>query len=50
MPLLDGGVRFWTETVGASLAYPLVTGAADAVGFFTQAAERLAAVSAGVDA
>jgi hypothetical protein len=36
----DGG--FWNETFGASLPYPQVTDAADAVAFFTEAARRIA--------
>jgi hypothetical protein len=42
----DGDNEFWSETFGASLSYPFVTGPSVAVAFFSEAARRVAAVSA----
>ena len=44
-PVPDGDRRFWNEPFGASLAYDRITGAADAIGFFTEAMARVAASS-----
>ncbi len=44
-PVPDGDRQFWNEPFGASLTYDRITGAADAVGFFTEATARVAASS-----
>jgi hypothetical protein len=42
-PVRDGDRQFWNEPFGASLPYDRITGAADAVDFFTEAMARVAA-------
>ena len=44
-PVPDGDRQFWNEPFGASLTYDRITGAAGAVGFFTEAMARVAASS-----
>jgi hypothetical protein len=43
-PVPDGDRQFWNEPFGASLSYDRITGAADAVGFLTEAMARMAAI------
>jgi hypothetical protein len=43
-PVPDGDRQFWNEPFVASLSYDRITGAADAVGFLTEAMARMAAI------
>ncbi len=44
-PAPDGDRQFWNEPFGVSLTYDRINGAADAIGFFTEAMTRAAASS-----